>query len=131
MPKTMTPNNYEQISKKIKDAAKSIAEKIIHDAASEIKSKLPANDDTFVDTPISCDGTWQRFDYSSLSGIVAIISKEKGKMLDVEPVTRICKTCKSFSPDEYAVWKAWHVYSADYHGSAPNMEPLGAKRMFE
>ena len=62
---------------------------------------------------------------------------ENGKVLDVEPMTRICKPCKlkenikSSSPDQYAVWKAQHVCSADYHGSAPNMEPVGAKRMFE
>ena len=107
------------------------------DAASEIKSKLAANDDPIVDTAISCDGTWQRRGYSSLNGIVTIISMENGKVLDVEPMTRICKPCKlkenikSSSPDQYAVWKAQHVCSADYHGSAPNMEPVGAKRMFE
>ena len=46
----MTVNNYDKISKKIQEAVKSIAEKTMHDAASEIKSKLAANDDTGVDT---------------------------------------------------------------------------------
>ena len=137
MPKPMTANNYEKISNKSKEAVKNIAEKTMYDAATEIKFKLAANDDTIVDTAISCDGTWQRRGYSSLNGIVTIISMENGKILDVEPMTRICKACKlkenikSSSPDEYAIWKAQHVYSADYHGSAPNMEPVGAKRMFD
>ena len=46
-----------------------------------------------VDTGVSCDGTWQRRGISSLNGVFRTISIDSGKVLDVEPMRRSCKSC--------------------------------------
>ena len=45
-------------------------------------------------TAVSCDGSWKKRGYSySLNGVVTVISMDNGKILDVEPMTRTCKSC--------------------------------------
>ena len=84
----------------------------------------------------SYDGTWQRRGFSSLHGCVAAISMENGKVLDVEPLSKVCKVCKKHEGDKNTVenelWHAEHAQKckANYSGSAPAMEPEGARRIF-
>ena len=56
-----------------------------------------AKDGEVVDCPVSCDGTWQRFGFSSLNGCVAAASIKTMKVLDAEPPSRSCKSCKYHS----------------------------------
>ena len=46
------------------------------------------------DIGVYVDGTWQRSGYSSLNGAVAIISKDNGRIVDVEAMTRFLKPCQ-------------------------------------
>ena len=137
MPPPMTANNYDKIATNVMFAAKAVAEKTMKDAANELKRDIGANEDMIVDTGVSCDGTWQRRGYSSLNGVTTIISMENGKVLDVEPMVRTCKACKlheklkESAPLEYDMWKASHRCPMDYTGSAPSMECVGAKRIFQ
>ena len=54
------------------------------------KSKDP-NDDTVIDTAVSCDGSWQKRGYSSLNCVVSIISMDN-KILVIEQMTQTCKS---------------------------------------
>ena len=56
------------------------------------KSKDP-NEDTVIETAVSCDGSWQKRGYSSLNGVIMVISMDNGKILDIEPMARTCKSC--------------------------------------
>ena len=71
-------------------------------------------------TAVSCDGSWQRRGFSSLHGCVTVISMESGKILDIEPLTKVCNECRKHQTKS----------KANYSGSSPAMEPEGAKRIF-
>ena len=64
---------------------------------------------------VLCDGTWQRREFSSLNGVVAVISMKTGKILDIEAMSRACKACnlkenlKTEHPLAYANCKESHV----------------------
>ena len=85
---------------------------------------------------MSVDGAWQKRGFSSLNGCVAAISMDTGKVLDVEPLSKVCKKCKEHEDDpdtpESAAWRADHetTCKANYRGSAPAMEPEGVFRIF-
>ena len=56
------------------------------------KGKDPNNDTAF-DTAVSCDDRWQKRSYSSLNSVVTDISMNTDKILDIETMTRTCKSC--------------------------------------
>ena len=68
MPKPMTQNNYDKIAAKILNVTKAVAEETISDAAKDIRENK-TSDYNFVDTGVSCDGTWQKRGFSSLNGV--------------------------------------------------------------
>ena len=132
LPKPMTPNNFDKIVDRLVVATKEVAEETMQDAATELKT-----DANVADVAVSCDGSWQKRGYSSMNGVVTVISMKTGKILDIEPMSRVCKACglketlKFDNPDQYEKWKADHICKMNYKGSAGNMEPVGAKRMWD
>ena len=93
LPKPMTANNYDKIVNRLNVVAKEVANETMTNVSENLlsKSKGP-NHDTVIDT-VSCDGSWQKRGYSSLNGVVTVISMDNGKILDIEPMTRTCKSC--------------------------------------
>lgn len=71
-----------------------------------------------------------------MHGCVTAISMETGKVLDVEPLSKVCKPCKKHEHDgdtvESRLWKAEHAPNckANFTGSAAAMESEGAKQIF-
>ena len=126
MPKPVTQNNYDKIAAKILSVTKAVAEETMSDAAKDIRENI-TSDYNFVDTGVSCDGTWQKRGSSSLNGVFTAISIDSGKVLDVEPMSRSCKTCclrKDLirtDPTSYAHWKNSHICKYNYKGSAGGM----------
>ena len=133
LPKHMTNNNFDLISNTFSVAAKEVAEKSMLDAANELRH----GDDSIADIGVSVDGTWQRRGFVSLNGTVAAISMDNGKLIDVEIMQRYCKPCQQhkekLTPHDFDVWYEGHKQTcvANYEGSAPMMEVVGAKRIFE
>ena len=134
----MTRCNYDKLSNLLRDAVKSVAETSMKNAAQTIRANINVNDDDIqVDTGVSVDGSWQRRGFSSLNDVVTVISIENGKIY----------AAKSSSFNFYFalhalhnlqivllsnnLWKSNHEGSVNYTGSAPNMEPVAAKRIFE
>ena len=135
MPSAMASKAYDDIVK-TSDPCEKIAEKLMNDAATEIHD-LSKSSDSVVDTNISLDGSWQKRRYSSLNGYVAALSMESGKVLDIEVMSWFCRLCDANKNLEktdriaFENFKAYHnSCSANYKGSAPNMEVTGAKRIF-
>ena len=62
---------------------------------------------------------------------------DNGKIIDVEIMQRYCKPCQQhkekLTPDDFDVCHEGHKQNcvANYEGSAPMMEVVGAKRIFE
>ena len=124
--------NYNKVSNYICDAAKLVAETSMNEAVMELK-KSSTN---IFDIGVTVDGTWQRRGFSSMNGVVGAISVDYGKIMDLEPLSRYCKQCcKSLQDNEQGLvaWKTSHqeVCKLNFSGTAPVMEPEGAKRIFE
>ena len=96
----------------------------MQDAAKEIKGE----EEGMINTAVSVDGGWQKRGYSSFNRVVTAISMETGKILDVEPLTRICFGCKAAEayklsdPERYNAWKEKHACLKNHSGSARAME---------
>ena len=84
------------------------------------------------------DGSWQRRGFSSLDGVVAALSINNGKVIDIEPMSRYCRECsiniRKLKDDNVAleIWKNGHETKCklNHQGSAPAMEPVGTERIF-
>ena len=123
-------NNYDKITRQWTEAEQSM-----QDATKEIC--IPNGDGNVIaDTVVTNDGVWQQKGHSSFNGLVATFSVGKGKILDAEVMSRLCKFCKQYEkirllhPIVYDLWKAPHKCSCNYTGSAPNMELVGTLNIF-
>ena len=62
---------------------------------------------------------------------------DNGKIFDIEPMTRTCKSCllhenlKTSDPKHFEEWKLAHVCKINHIETVGNMEPEGAKRIWE
>ena len=138
LPKSMTANNYDKIVNRLNVVAKEVANETMGDASKDLISKCKdPNDDTVNDTVVSCDGSWHKRGYSSLNGVVTVISIDNSKILDIEPMTRTCISClldlklKTSDSKHFDEWKVTHVCKINHIGTASCMEPEGAKRIWE
>ena len=137
MPPPPRPTPYALHNKGLLQSTKVVYGKTVEEACKEIHELKRAELNKVVDCAVSCDGTWQRRGFSSLNGCVTTISMDTGKILDVEPLSKVCNTCKKHEKkpqtSETASLKADHEQKckANYKGSAPAMEPEGALRIFK
>jgi hypothetical protein len=132
MPTGMSKTSYDNTVNNIKKASKTVAEKSMSDAATDIrKGKETA------DVGVSVDGSWQRKGFSSTLGVITAISADSGKVLDVSILSKSCKGCTRMQkvaksdPKRYELWKVSHKCNLNYHGSSPAMETSGTKKIFE
>ena len=102
------------------------------DAAKELRG-----DEETADIGVSVDGTWQRKGFTSTLGVVTAISVDTGKVLDSVVLSKSCKGCISMEqvrksdPERFERWKTNHKCNLNYHGSSPNMEKVGAVKIFQ
>lgn len=93
-----------------------------------------------LDVAVSFDGTWAKRGFTSLTGVVFVLSVETGEVLDCHVLSKSCKTCvqkKSSckSDEEFASWQIEHVAAGscdiNFDGSSPAMEAEGAKVLWD
>ena len=107
----MPRKNVDVISNKVRDSAEKVAKASMLTAALDLKS----GEEGMTDIGVTVDGTWQKRGFSSLNGVVAVISITNGKVLDVESMSRHCKSCminapmKNTDPKRYESWRIQHV----------------------
>ena len=89
----MTEKNYDTIINLLLNSAKVVAKETMCDAADEIRKIANSDHSEIVDTGISSNGSWHRWAYCSLDGVVTVISTSKGKILDCAPMSIACKAC--------------------------------------
>ena len=92
-PPPMTKNAYNGLSYSIKVAFKQVAERNMSDAAAS--SLLFAGTEQTANVGVSVDGKWQRKGFSSTLGVVAAISIDNGRVLDVVILSKSYKGCTS------------------------------------
>ena len=125
LPKPMTAYNYDKIANWLNVVAREVANETMRDASEDVlsKSKDP-NDDTVIDTAVSCDGSRQKKGYSSLNGVIMVMSMDNGKILDIEPMTWTCKSCllheklKNSHPKRFVEPKLTHVCKINHVGTS-------------
>lgn len=53
---------------------------------------MQTNDDV-VDAAVSFDGTWAKRGFTSLTGVVFVLSVDTGEVLDYHVLSKSCQTC--------------------------------------
>ena len=91
LPKLVTVNNYDKIINRLVKTTKALADIIMQGRCEELW--VDSSSDAIKDVEVSLDGTWQHRGYSSLNGVVTVISIKNGKVLDIEPMSRTFKAC--------------------------------------
>ena len=107
----MTAKNYDKIVNSLNPVVKKVTNETMIDSSDDLLSEgKDLNDATVIETAVSCDGSWQKRAYSSLNGVVTVISVDNAKILDIEAMTRTCKSCLlheklgTFDPKCFKEW---------------------------
>lgn len=130
LPSGPNKNAYQAHIKEINKVVTQVANETMNNAAEEVRTETGSSE-----CAVSVDGSWQRRGFSSLTGVVSAMSVKTGKVLDVEVMSKSCMSCRKHSIEDknslpYQAWLAEHTCSSNYKGSSPNMEPIGAGRIF-
>ena len=86
---------------------------------------------------VSCDGTWQRREHSSMNGCVTTLSTENGKCLDVEVLSKVFHGCQRIERENDHIKRAFkqhkHVGKGklNHTGSSAAMETEGVMHIFQ
>jgi len=133
----ITKNNYGKISDVMCEAYSKVAEASMRKAGVEVYSEVnkASSSGDIADCDVSVDGTWQRRGYSSLNGVVTVLSSNTGKCIDAYVLSKKCKGCEIWSKREdhprYLDWKTTHKCQANHEKSSGAMESVGALALFQ
>lgn len=79
--------------------------------AAEEKKKSEENG-LFTGITVSGDGSWRKYGFLSLFGIMSLIGWFTGKIVDIEVKSNYCKSCKQWKSKlgtaEYEEWQKTH-----------------------
>ena len=92
-----------------------------------------------IDAAVSFDGTWAKRGFTSLTGVVFVISIDTGEVLDYHVMSKSCRKCSlknsqcEGNVEEFEEWRREHVASGDcdinFEGSSPAIDPLHKWRL--
>ena len=136
MPNCICQKSYDSIQKSLLRAYKEVSQWSQSCAAKETRKKLGVtSDDAVTDLNVSVDGTWQTRGFSSLNGVVTLMSSINGKCLDTDILSKKCRACqywtKKKGTPEYERWKNEHSCTINHRTSSGAMEVTGAINMFQ
>lgn len=131
LPPPPKPSAYNNHTKALLPVVKKLANETMITAAFRVRKMKDTSE-----CGATIDGTWQKRGYSSLNGVVTALSVDTGEVLDVEVLNKVCHGCRAWSTKDkssadYQRWLVNHTCSINHKGSAGNMEPVGAGRIFE
>ena len=72
-------------------SSKNVVEQTISDDCDECRGNAPLDN---IITAESGDVTWQKRGHSSFNRVMTVISTDSRKILDIEAMSKTCKTCK-------------------------------------
>ena len=143
MPCISKPAYYQQVETIMGDLEEE-ARKEMKEAGQRLQKVILAEnpevaDDKILDVAISFDGTWTKRGFTSLTGVVFVISIDTGEVLDYYVLSKVCQKCalkkSKLSDEQFEEWLLEHECVINCVGSSPAMETEGAvvlwQRSFE
>lgn len=127
---------FYNILNNMSTACQTVFEKTIKQAADEENSKNVQDGKPEEILTVSGDGTWAKRGFKSLLGVISLIGKQTGKIVDLIVKCSFCVTCarvlKKLTKRQFEVWYDNHkeVCTANHTGSAGKMEVDGVIEMF-
>ena len=98
MPPPLAQTTFDDLNSDLHNAYVQTAQESMAEAAKTVYNNLAninANSNCSQNAKVSCDGAWQNRGYSSLNGVVTLISD--GKCINMEVLSKKCKQCESGS----------------------------------
>ena len=130
IPESMNYSAYENVNNKLYIAYSEVATESMPKAADEIRQQTLGDNfsnNAIANIKVSGDAAWQRREFASLNGTVALISG--GKVIDTEVLTKYSHSCKLWEHKKdgsnYEDWKATHKCPINHKGSAGSMGVAG------
>ena len=136
MPSCIKQTSFDSIQKSLANGYLEVSRESQSKAAYETFQEC-SGDAAVADCNVSVDGTWQRRGYSSLNGVVTLMSNVNQKCIDTHVMSKCCKGCQNWERrketegDSYEIWKNDHNCSINHTGSSGAMEVSGAITMFK
>ena len=141
----MSKRTYYQHLETILDALEAEAKDEMKQAGERLRERLieengGGDESSVTDAAVSFDGTWAKRGFTSLTGVVFVISVDTGEVLDYHVVSKSCQKCslkksKCKTDEEFEEWEVEHVFSGEcdinFHGSSPAMEMEGAEILWK
>ena len=135
MPPPVSHRSYDRHVAEVSRVVSAVVDREMKQAATRLQEHLRSLDDDLGDGPlditVSADGTWATRGYTSLHGLVFVISQDTGEILDFTLLSRHCPTCnyhrRILDDEEFARWKDQHEEEcqANYTSSSKSMESAG------
>ena len=140
MPCLSKPAYYKQVDnilEALEDEAKEDMRKAGERLRQQILEENPEKDlDDTLNAVVSFDGTWAKQGFTSLTGVVFVISVDTGEVLDYRVLSKACQKCalkkaKGVNEEEFEEWLLEHECDINFAGSSPAMECEGAVFLWE
>ena len=119
---------YNNTQKEVAESYRTVANSSMLKAADELKQ-------TSSDVAVSCEGSWQKRGFSSLNGLVTVISVDSGKCLVFRVKTNKSTAYSSWESrtgsDEYTDFPSNHECLINHEGSSGSMESDALVEIFK
>ena len=125
---------FSEMNKELAACYSMVADNSMLQAVHEIKGD--DNDDLVCNIAVSCNGTWQNRGYSSLNGVVSLISVETEKVIDYSVLAKKCAQCTAWESrrgtEDFDNFMSFHIEECliNHQGSAGAMESKGIVECF-
>ena len=137
LPVSLSKTTYSKYADRLHDAIVAEATESMKIAAEELRRHVSESQpDDVKNVAVTCDGTWAKRGFTSLHGVVVVISLMTGQVLDFECLSKSCDGCRSWErkkgTPKYEAWLQQHSEECkiNFDGSSGAMESEGALKMF-
>ena len=133
LPPPVTWHGYSTHMEEIARASLQQAQKSREAASEHLHDMHGVKKDDLLDITVTCDGTWSKWGFTAMYGVVVVASWDTGEILDCEVLSKYCHECSTHSnldQDSIAFQEWWKTHEnkceSNYAGSSPAMEMEGA-----
>ena len=131
----MEKRSFGELMSKLSNAVVSVASQTMNNAAAVVREMSDTTAEV-VETTCLFDGTWQKLGISSLIDVLSCISSVTYKDLNIENLTKYCRSClkiKKLKLPKEKKRKLLEIHECTKcnEGSSSVMELVGVKRIFE